>query len=217
MQSALVILFMTLMMTMISDPRQWWLDYAQGQRRNIAQLMGYYNGLGVAMCGDALSEYHNHQTPLPAQCVAGVMPLASASGSASAMKYGTAFQTFTDGDTYIATTVATQTIGHVSLRGITDDAILSELGQVADGSALYVGHYSALSGGIVMNNLPLTNGTTTTGSTASPENGQQTNEQQADSGGRVSTAGRIIPRQLTIMSPPVAMQDGQPFIVTMMY
>lgn len=191
MQSAIVAIFMSLLILMLSDPRQWWADYAQGQRRNIAQLMGYYNGLAVAMCSQSLSDFHNKGVAIPDQCKAGIMQLDSAPNAVSAMQYNVAFQTITDGNSYIATTVSPTSVGHVLIQGKRDAGITQEIQNLTDGGGYYAGYYSTAANGIVINGIPIAN----------------------DS----SNSERIIRHTIRLTSFPIAMHDGQPFIVTMMY
>lgn len=191
MQSALVAIFMSLILIMLSDPRQWWADYAQGQRRNIAQMMGYYNGVGVAMCAQALSDYHNKGVALPDQCKAGIMQLNSAQNAVGSMQYNVAFQTITDGNSYIATTVSPTSVGHVLIQGKRDAMITQELQNLTDGGAFYAGYYSTSANGIVINGIPLANDT--------------------------MNSERIIRHTIRLPDAPIAMHDGQPFLVTMMY
>lgn len=191
MQSALVAIFMSLIIIMLADPRQWWADYAQGQRRNIAQMMGYYNGMAVSMCAQPLSDYHNKGVALPDQCKAGIMPLDTAQNAVGAMQYNVAFQTITDGNSYIATTVAPTSVGHVLIQGKRDAMITQEIQNLTDGGVFYAGYYSTSANGIVINGIPLAN----------------------DS----MNSERIIRHTIRLPNAPIAMHDGQPFLVTMMY
>lgn len=147
MLAMLILLFGSLMTTMMANKPMEHIQFSERIGMPIAESLLYYQNMATTFCLD--------KNTGKITCSTGMVPLRNRTGASNSMAYGTAFISSTDGSTYVMTTLGAANIGSLNLDKAKNAWLMNYLNNQTEHSVT-IGYYNANTRRVELPNLQMT-------------------------------------------------------------